>query len=390
MSRSRTAASATGALAAIAVGALIGLTVLLPATGAVAQAPAAVGITLNEPVIDGSVASISGAAEMAGLLDWVTGVTVTASHPGTGDGCRGCGADVDTNQRAVEFSFTSRSLGYNGPYDVTVEVTGRRLVDSFNTAEVSGQRTTAFRVEVRPAPPANVQAVPNPDGTVNLSWTRNGEADLAGYQVLRRDPSSEFRPAGPPVPQPKDGVTVHWTDTSAAGGGRFEYQVVAIRPDGDGVVSDRATAASNTVGASVPVPAGARPGAAGVGASSTPGAARAPGGSPNRSSLLASGARPTPDLGPSFVEPDGEFSPTLPYGPGSRSERGGLSAAPADDAVVVLGQTTNQRAVLLSLAAGLLLCLAAFHLRLFNRRVLGPHPRSLNADSGSGAGPVPH
>ncbi len=369
-------------LAGMAAVAIASLVVLAPATTAMADP--ALTVSLDPPGVDGANATVSGSAEMAGPLDWITGAEITATsrkHPGTSASCSNCADPV--GQKATHFSFTAQGLDYNGPYDVAVVVSGRKIVDAFfNHAPVSTRQDTSFNVEVVPAPPANVTAVANPDRSVTVRWSRNTEPDLVGYQVQRRGPStSGFQPVGLVVNQPPDGSTVSWTDTTTApSGGQFEFLVVAVRPDGDGVVSDRATSASAGAAVSVPAPPGA-PGAPGSGAPGAPaggaGTLFAPGpggafttGSPaplDLSSFLATGGAPPAIAVPGGVTlPDGTFSATLPFGPKNASDTAGA------DSVKILGHSTSRRTLLLPVATGLLMCVLALHLRRFNRRVLTP------------------
>jgi len=361
------------------------LAVIMPAT--MATADDALSVTVDQPVVDGGTATVSGSATMSdtlGLgLDRVTGVAinVTPRNPaGPSQSCSGCGADL--GQRSVSFSFTTSELAYNGPYDVIVDVSGRKVVDRlFNAAPVSTRATQAFNVEVDPAPPANVSAAANADRSVTVTWSRNSEPDLVGYQVKRRGPgSSGFQPVGSAVAQPPDGSKVQWTDTTVGPtGGQFEYLVVAVRPDGDGAITDRATSASTGAGVTVPGPAGgpaggpAAPGgptADGPGAIATPG----PGGafttgsssSLDLSSFLASGgAPPSVSVPGGETEPDGTFSATLPFGARAEPDMGSGS-------VEILGHSASGRSLLLPIATGLLLCMVALHLRRFNRRVFAP------------------
>jgi len=349
-------------LAALATVAMALLMAPLPANGAASEP----SVSVHEPEVNGADVTISGSAAMGLSVDWISDVSISVTPRRGGDrvSCQGCGADVTNRQSSVSFSKVFAQLRYNGPYDVAVDVTG----DGVLGATTSKQETTSFRLEVRPAPPANVEVVANPDGTVGVSWSRNSEPDLAGYQVLRHDPATPgFRTVEAAVPQPPDGPRVGWTDTTSAAlaGSRLEYQVAAIRPDGDGVISDRATSTSATVGVSVPAP-GTPPGAPGAGPA--PGAGSSPGaGAPSVSSFLAASPGGPGGAAP-FTEPDGTYSETLPFG--ARSERAAPRRPAADDSVVVLGRTTNRRAILLPIAAGLFLCVSAVHLRLFARRVI--------------------
>jgi fibronectin type 3 domain-containing protein len=74
-----------------------------------------------------------------------------------------------------------------------------------------------------PAAPRSLSAVAT-EKSVNLSWEANGEADLAGYLVLRSD-----RPDGPLEPLQTEVITeTTWNDTSVKPGARYRYAVVAV------------------------------------------------------------------------------------------------------------------------------------------------------------------
>lgn len=380
--RSRVVAGVAGATLTV-------LAVLAPATPAMADDSLTVNV--DQPAVDGGQATVSGSAAMSdplGLsLDKVTAVSINVTprrHGGPSPSCNGCGASL--GESSVSFSFTTPDLAYNGPYDVTVNVAGRKILlgPVVNSAPASTGTTLAFNVEVDPAPPANVTAVANPDRSVTVSWSRNSEPDLVGYQVQRRGPGgSAFLPVGSAVSQPADGSTVQWTDTSTAPtGGQFEYLIVAVRPDGDGQVSDRATSASTGYTVSVPVPPGApggpggpvgpggpAPGGPGGIATTGPGGAFTTG-SPSSldlSSFIAAGGAPPEVSVPGGVQlPDGTFSESLPFGSKNDSDAMGSGS------VEILGHSTSRRTLLLPIATGLLLCLLALHLRRLNRRLFTP------------------
>ncbi|HEX3393732.1 MAG TPA: hypothetical protein VHS52_04325 [Acidimicrobiales bacterium] len=371
-------------MAALAGAAVVGLAVVATASPALADADLVVN--LDSPAVDGAHAAVSGSAQMSGPLDWITGVRITVTsrtHPGAagaGASCDGCGATVNQGP-STPFSLATPGLAYNGPYDVKVVATGQKIIGAVTDGSpVSTQATTAFKVEVPPAPPADVTANANPDGSVTVQWSRNTEPDLVGYQVQRRVGSSSFQPMGSAVPQPGDGTTVRWTDASTAPtGGQYEYVVVAVRPDGDGAVSDRATASSAEAGVSVPVPPGVAPGSPGAAGNGAPGsgvATPAPGAPSTTKSapldvgsfLSPGGAVPAPSVPGAQTIPDGGFSETLKYGSQTPAHDGG------GDAVVGLSDSTSRKKLLLPVAAGLVLCMTAAHLRRFNRRAAGSTP----------------
>ncbi len=76
-----------------------------------------------------------------------------------------------------------------------------------------------------PASPQNVRAVTIP-GAVDLAWSPNSEADMAGYNVYRRERDSLLQLNLGLLPAPL------FHDPSATAGTRYLYRVTAV--DGDG------------------------------------------------------------------------------------------------------------------------------------------------------------
>lgn len=370
---------AATALAAVAAATLLG-----PFAGrAAADEPPVVTVTTS---VDGGRATVSGHAEMNGLLGQITGVHVKVFRGSTqvascDDG--GCGATL--GQGSTSFSLQTPSLAYNGPYRATAAVSGHALVNGVLGSDTTGQKDTGFQIEVKPAPPANVKAVVNPDRSVTVSWTRNGEPDLVGYQVRRRAVgSSAFSTVSPAIPQPSSGSTVQFTDTSTeAAGGNFQYVVLAVRPDGDGTVGGRATTQSAITSAvAVPAPDGGAPPIVAPGSTpaAKPGASGAPVGF-DVSGFVSAGSRSAPPkiaVPGAPVLPDGTFVSTLPFsvpsGDAASAPTGGSDRVDIREA----GSTSDRRGLLLPVAAGLVLCVVAFHVRLLNRKVGAPRgPRQL-------------
>jgi predicted small lipoprotein YifL len=74
-----------------------------------------------------------------------------------------------------------------------------------------------------PAAPAGLKAVPVP-GAMNLIWDANGEADLAGYLVLRGEAPGETLQALTPAPIRE----TNYTDATVKPGVRYVYAIVAV------------------------------------------------------------------------------------------------------------------------------------------------------------------
>ena len=108
----------------------------------------------------------------------------------------------------------------------------------------AGAGTVTARDVFPPAVPAGLAAVANADGgTIDLSWTADADADLAGYIVYRRqeganDPAE--RVSG------KDLLpTPNWSDAHASRGVRYLYTVSAV--DASGNESARSREASEAL-----------------------------------------------------------------------------------------------------------------------------------------------
>lgn len=85
-----------------------------------------------------------------------------------------------------------------------------------------------------PAIPTDLNAVANPDGrpapSIDLSWSADSDADLAGYFVYRRDAAggTPVRITGNTPVQ-----TSAWSDTTARPGVRYSYSVSAVDSTGN-------------------------------------------------------------------------------------------------------------------------------------------------------------
>lgn len=345
--------------------------VLAAAPPAPPPGSADVTVTVDHPALDAPTATVSGSATVPNPLYQITGVHIDVTRPNgapAGPPCDDDGCRAKLGNDSTDFSYKTPILSYNGPYQVTVTVQTQLVTDALTNSGtfVPTSKTASFKVEVKPAPPADVKAVVNPDRTVTVSWSRNSEPDLVGYRVQRRNVGAPtFAIVSPIVPQPPDGTTVQFTDPgTATTGGAFEYVVVAIRPDGDGALTDRATTPSaGPVAVSVGAPVG--PG---------PGAGKSPVGTAGGGAAKGAPGLPKASVPPS-TELDNGYAPTLPF----PARSGKAAGAGGNTDAVAIGETgggSDRRALLLPIAAGLFLCMAAAHLRWFNRRATeaGPMP----------------
>ena len=378
MTRRRVAAAALVAVSAVVFG----------TTGPAAAVPP--GVTIGEPA--GDARATSPEVRIAGSvaerdLDRVTGsitavVITVSSATGRSVECANCWAP---NGPDATFSWTPR-LDFNGPYTVTVRAVGSDLLGS--PAE-EGSATRGFKVEAPPAPPQDVRVEVVDGRRVTVSWARNTEPDLRGYQLRRVAPGGATDTLVSFVPQPPSGERVSVADPAVpAAGGTYQYAVVAVRPDGDGNVTARAVARSSPAAAEI----GAFPVGGGPPVVGGPGPPTAAGGqlagrprnAGDPSTFLSGGGElPAPAPLPEGEALAGEDSFSLPGAQGSES---------SDPAVLGSSSASNQRALFVPIAAGLLLTVLAFHLRQFSRVVLdGPpayHPLpEWEADEGDARGP---
>ncbi|HWC10852.1 MAG TPA: hypothetical protein VG455_06475, partial [Acidimicrobiales bacterium] len=230
------------------------------------------------------------------------------------------------------------------------------------------------------------------DRRVTISWLRNTEPDLKGYQVTRLAPGSSSGTVVANMSQPSSGSRVSTVDANVPpGGGAYRYVVTAVRPDRNGEVSDRAVARSSPASvevAAASTDAGGPPGtgegpgpgagpAADAGQAPT-GAATGPRGALDVSSFLSRGGGAPPALaipGGVAIPVDNGFSADLPFAVPGGDIEGDDSEWAADPAVLDdSSSVANERALFVPIAAGLLLCVLAFHVRQFNKTVLAGPP----------------
>ncbi len=280
----------------------------------------------------------------------------------------------------VPFSMTAPVLARNGAYNIRATATGHFLLGGVVVSPRSADRS--FVMAVPPAPP-NLAAPQLVDRSVKLTWTPGRvDPDLMGYAVYRKVGSGAFQP----IAGLRADVTTYTDDRTPPAGGAVQYRVDALR---QGAVSsnkpeDWLARPSAAVVANVPAPPttvpDTQPGETTT--STTPGGGLQPDGAvnstPDLSSLFGSGGGSVPSFPTPTIPaiPDPGFSELLPFPsssgggkvdgrqqalPGDASGRAALDSEADDD--------SNRRALLVPVAGGSVLCVAALHLRWLNRRI---------------------
>ena len=383
------------AAAAAAAAALVAAMVVL--SGPVASAHEDVGahgfVALSA---DGDLTSsptVSGRFEVS-VLEYVDNVALTLTPsgptPGTSLSVNGCtlATSGKCGESRVDFAWSLPDLPYNGPY--VANATARHCLTLCVAAPTTARvNPVSFRLAAPPRKPDSVRADVNGDGTVTLSWARNPEPDMIGYALLRKAPgAATFAQVGPPVPQPKSSATraTFQDTTTAAAGGTFSYQVVAVRngasgDSGTAVASPTSSAATALIPVVTTTPSTVMGGPAAGGPTTV---VKGPTGaaSLNLGSFLAKGTpapRPTPV--PTLPEVDNGFNPELPFGPGEQAPPadGGTEAALPAGSRGIGGGSGAPRGALIPVAVGSMLLVLAMHARFLSRRLAGPAAIAVSA-----------
>lgn len=337
----------------------------------------------NQETLGDSTPTITGGATMSDgeILEIVASLSspdghpVPAAHRVTGDG-----------RSSVSFSWTP-SLPHNGHYTINVRASGEDQPFDTNGAEAS-ETSRTFAIEASPATPKEVAVRADPDSReVDVTWRKNPEPDLLGYQIQRSVDESEWSVAG-------ESEENFFRDTSTAeDGGLYSYRVVAIRKGASadsGVASPPSEAASTTV----PNPPGGSSNDSGGGSDGDndstgdggpsgdgSGSGSGTGGSGGTGGGTSGGARPptisrsgrvdlsgfgslldrtvAPQVQPA-PEPDPGFSEQLPFQPRTITEPAdGEIALPDDGGITDSG--SDQAELLRFFAAGLLVTVILMH-----------------------------
>ncbi|HET7488301.1 MAG TPA: hypothetical protein VFJ85_10255 [Acidimicrobiales bacterium] len=247
-----------------------GIAFVLVSAGPV-QAAGGPSITFMAPLanqqLGSSAVTVTAKADTSGTL--VDSITVSVQQTGTSR--PPFNSSTPANNSASQTVSVPLTLSYNGTYQATVTATSREGLVLSSRYTNSGQLT--FAVAAPPARPSGVKAAVNTDArTVSLSWKANGEPDLLFYLVQRATGTSgDFTVLG------KTTDTSFVDNSTAATGGSFRYEVVAVRAgvNSDEGISSDPSAITAESSAAVPAPP-PPPTAAPAPAAGTPGAAPAP------------------------------------------------------------------------------------------------------------------
>ncbi len=385
-----------------AVPRVVGLVWLLawqaaPAPAAAQSSP--LTVTIDTPT--GQTVSDAAGVRVAGKVDGfgptVDGIRVVVTREA--DGATVLDRAVCCNPPKtgpVPFSVTTGSLPANGAYRVTVTATGYLAV-LLQVAVEPARATATFKVAAPPVAPGNVRVAIQGDRSALVTWAPAPDyPDFVGYAVYRKTSSAPFQA----VAGISERMTASFLDTSLGSfSGPIQYQVGTIRQGATAQQSAWLITLSDPVSATVPPPPTTAPPPTGPEASTT---TTAPGGG------LQEGGAASADLGGFFSAqpqpiplpppappptlPDTGFSELLPFGappstneppdkvggrsPGRSSSESASGELETEDLMGV-----NRRALLVPIAAGSVLCVAALHLRWLNRRLAMPA-------AGAGAGVV--
>lgn len=392
-----------------AIPALVGIAVILAwplAAGPASADSSPFTVTIDSPagqtLSDATTMTVQGRVA-AGIAAFVQDITVRVVRDADGVEIAKtsvCCASPMTG--TVAFGpYTTPSLGRNGGYHVTVTASGEIQL-LLTSPAAPAEATAGFTVAVPPAPPGNIKAVVQSDRSVLVSWSAvPAYPDFVGYGVYRKTGSGDFAP----LKAIRDRTTTSFTDTTLGSfSGPVQYQVTAVREGAvPGDQSSWLSAVGEATSATVPPPPTTPP-PVGGGTTTTlpPGGGLQPDGAATSdfSKFFSSQPAPVPALpsAPPATLPDTGYSDTLPFGAlpsttgvpgkvgGQQAGRSSASSGSGDVQTDTLAGV-NRRALLVPVAAGSVLCVAALHLRWLNRRLLVPPggPGSPGA-GGPGAG----
>jgi hypothetical protein len=324
----------------------------------------------TQPTVDGITIKVTRNGQDIASVVWCSGTT------------NGCGS------ASASFSWSTPSLAYNGPYQVTVLATGSQHATLLNpcdgSCDGSGGASQSFALAVPPlSPKALATTVDTATHAVTITWTRNSEPDMVGYAVQRTGANTSTYQSLAEVGQPPPNQKVSYTDSTASqAGGTYTYQVVAVRNGANAssyTVSDPSTRSVFVDGPTATTAAGGgAPGSAGGDSGQVAAPGRPPiltqGGSVDASkfSILQSQTKIPANQQASTattIEPDTGFNENLPFRKATTATTKADPDGSAFPAIVHASSTDNRKALLVSLAFAAIIFTLAFHIRYLMRRI---------------------
>jgi len=123
-------------------------------------------------------------------------------------------------------SYTDKTAEYGTAYTYMVQRIVKLGVHQEAESELSDEATETLKDTFPPAGPAAVRASPAA-GSVELSWDRNSEADLAGYRIYRAVAGGAFEKLAEVTQVPS------YSDRTVESGKRYRYAVSAFDKAGN-------------------------------------------------------------------------------------------------------------------------------------------------------------
>jgi hypothetical protein len=134
--------------------------------------------------------------------------------------------------RTSSTSYRDESISLGGTYNYAVRAIIPSEV-SLAATSLSETLTVAALDRFAPAPPADLRAIAV-TGAVELAWSPNAEADLAGYNVYRELLGEDGRASGPRVKLNATLLDISlYRDADARPAARYLYTATAVDRDGN-------------------------------------------------------------------------------------------------------------------------------------------------------------
>jgi hypothetical protein len=308
--------------------------------------------------------------------------TPPSGTPPAGPACTGADEDFKNSPLAP-------APAYNGPY--RVNATGK-ATDRFGQSDTQSTNNIDFAIAAPPPFVTGVTAtVDSKTRNVTVSWDRDAATpDVQTYWIYRKGPGeTDFHPRFQ-VKQSSSGARLSSDpDTAPASrGGDYLYQVETHRNGDTGdstsfVVSDRTKSQSNKVTVANPPPGATTVPPPPPSSDGTPPVVKGtPSGVTRNSGFSSSGSSSNTTPTSEAVTPDPGFERGLPYAAGSPAPDNSNSSNEGDNSAVAVTpgrHKSNSRGIFVPVAAGALLFVGAFHLRILKKRLDEPPSTGLTA-----------